>query len=281
MNMKRSLGMLALSAASLLGCDAGVGSVSFTSWGEEYIEQEIPADAFADGYSVKYTKFLIVVGEMKIADDAGEGESTPSYYLINHVEPGVKALTSFADLAAADYTSASYTMGAANAAMDLKLVGGVTQADADMMKASAYHLYVEGNLSKGGVSKSFKWGFSSQTHLEECEGELDGKKVVGVVVTDGGDDVVELTIHGDHLFYDDLQSPAALVRGDVIFAADTNMDNAIDMAELEAVKLTSLLTGQYGTGGVAGVNDLKAFVSFLSKTVGHWRGEGECFIKDS
>lgn len=275
--MKRALSITAI-AGSLIGCgDEGVGSVVFTTWGEEYIEQGIPADAFADGYSVKYTKFLIVLGQVVIDGELGTA-STPEYFLVNQVEPGVKPIVTFDALDAGSYTRASYVMGAASPSVNLQLVGGATQSDADRMKQNGYHLYVEGTLEKGGMSKSFAWGFSESTTLEECEGDVDGKLVQGVVVTDGGKDVVELTIHGDHLFYDDLQSPSAVVRGDVIFAADANMDDVIDMAELEAVKLTTLPSGQYGTGGVAGVDDLGAFVSFLSKTVGHWRGEGECFI---
>jgi hypothetical protein len=130
------------------------------------------------------------------------------------------------------------------------------------------------------MAKTFKWGFSEPTLLDECEGERDGKLTPGVVVTEGGTDAVELTIHGDHFFYDDLQSADAKVRGDAIFNADANMDGAVDLAELDAVALTTLPAGQYGTGGASDVNDLGAFVRFLSRTLGHYRGEGECFVKD-
>ena len=36
----------------------GVGQVSLTTWGEDFIEQEIPATLFEDGFSVRYSKFL-------------------------------------------------------------------------------------------------------------------------------------------------------------------------------------------------------------------------------
>ena len=45
--MKRWLGILAAGAA-LAGCGGGQGSVEFTTWGEDYIETQIPASVFAD-----------------------------------------------------------------------------------------------------------------------------------------------------------------------------------------------------------------------------------------
>jgi hypothetical protein len=51
------------------------------------------------------------------------------------------------------------------------------------------------------------------------------------------------------------------------------------MEELTRVKLAAIPreNGPYGTGSAAGINDLGAFVTALSRTVGHFRGEGECF----
>ena len=98
-------------------------------------------------------------------------------------------------------------------------------------------------------------------------------------MTEGGNDSIELTIHGDHFFYDDLQAADAVVRGEAVFAADADNDGEVTLAELAQVRLVDLPADQYGTGGVDGVDDLGAFIEFLSRTVGHYRGEGECFLK--
>lgn len=277
--MKRAL-LAGLVGLAGVGCDdaAGKGSVSFTTWGEEYIEQQIPADELEDGYSVKYSKFLISIGHIRIADDAGEvaAEDT-SFYLVDHTEPGVKDVVRFDGLDEGNYTLVSYETSPSPNGAFIK-VGRVTDADVALMASNAYHAYVEGTLTDpNGAQKTFKWGFSVPTLLDECEGERDGKLTPGVVVTDGGDDAVELTVHGDHFFYDDLQSASAVVRGEAIFMADTNMDGAIDLAELDATPLPAM---HYGTGGASDVNDLGAFVRFLSRTLGHFRGEGECFVKN-
>jgi hypothetical protein len=265
---------------SAVGCEDGTGkgSVTFTSWGEEYIEQEIPAAEFEDGYSVKYSKFLISIGNIRIADDAGAvaAEDT-TFYLFDHTEAGVKDVVKFEDLDEGSYTLVSYETSPSPDGAFTK-VGKVTDADVQLMAMNNYHAYVEGTLTDPmGATKTFKWGFSVPTLLDECEGERDGKLTPGVVVTDGGDDAVELTIHGDHFFYDDLQSASAVVRGEAIFLADANMDGAVELSELDATPLPAI---HYGTGGASDVNDLGAFVRFLSRTLGHYRGEGECFVKN-
>jgi len=280
-----SFGSLVLSAFALVACgdDTGTpsgeeGAITFTSWGEEYIEQEIPADIFEDGYSIHYDKFLVLISNITVADEEGNvAASDENAYLINHTEAGVKEIVKFEGLEAKNYTLVHYETSPA-AREKIQLVGGATEADADMMASEQYHVYIEGTLSKGGESKTFKWGFGIPTLLDECEGEIDGKLTEGAVVTSGGDDVIELTIHGDHFFYDDLQSPDAVVRGDAVFNADADMDDVVTQAELAAIPLVDLPANQYGTGGVEGVNDLGAFVSFLSRTIGHFRGEGECFL---
>ncbi|NUP13494.1 MAG: hypothetical protein HOW73_46240 [Polyangiaceae bacterium] len=258
----------------------GEGSVTFTTWGEEYIEQEIPADTFEDGYSITYDKFLVLIGNIVIADDAGaEAARHDGFFLINHTEPGTKELITFDGLEAKPYTLVSYETSPA-AAANIEPVGAATQADVDFMASEGFHVYIEGTISNGTDSKTFKWGFGVPTLLDECEGEIDGKLTEGVLVTNGGDDVVELTIHGDHFFYDDLQSPDAVVRGDAVFNADADGDGEVTRQELAAVSLIDLPPDQYGTGGVDAVNDLDAFIEFLSRTIGHYRGEGECFLTD-
>ncbi len=101
-------------------------------------------------------------------------------------------------------------------------------------------------------------------------------------MTNGGTDEVQLTIHGDHLFYDDLQASNAKVRFTALSKADANGDSKLTLDELAAVRLTMIAAedGTFGTGAAANVNTLRDFVTDLTRTVGHFRGEGECFAKD-
>ncbi len=133
--------------------------------------------------------------------------------------------------------------------------------------------------TKGGVTKKYTWGFKTATSYRQCKARVGGKEVEGLVVTNGGTDNPQITIHGDHLYYDDLQDPDSKVRFDNIAAADGDNDGIITLEELSRVELAKIPKekGPYGTGSARGINDLEAFHTALSRTVGHWRGEGECF----
>ena len=150
-----------LCAASLAlfapACDSespsGSGAITFTSWGEEYIEVELPTSEFEDGFSVTFDKFLVLVGNISVADDAGAiAASDERFFLLDHKEAGVKELVKFEGLAAGSYTVVSYeTSPAARDA--ITPVGSVSAADADMMASMGYHVYVEGTLT-GSPAKS-------------------------------------------------------------------------------------------------------------------------------
>ncbi|MBX3193067.1 MAG: hypothetical protein KF819_39145 [Labilithrix sp.] len=256
----------------------GAGTVAFTVYGEDYIEKEIPAEDVEDGYTIKFTRFLIAVHEVSVAEEGREPAAKMSESKIFDMhKPGDRPVITFKDLPGKPYTHVSFRIGPPTAASVPS--EGATEADKALMTAEGFSVYAEGTVSKDAATKSFKWGFKTNTLYDRCEGEIAGKKTEGVVVTNGGTDTVQITIHGDHLFYDDLQSPDAKVRVGNVFAADANGDGEITLDELAAVKLTAIPTGQgtYGTGSAAGINDLRAFHEALTRTIGHFRGEGECF----
>lgn len=271
----------ALGAAALLatGCsEDGAGSVAFTTWGEEYIEQEIPASDFTDGWRVTFQKFLVVIRDVTIADrDGNIGAQMQGSVLVDHKLPGSKPVVSFEDLEAKPWERVSFEVAPASAATRLE---GATEEDRQLMLDGGASVHAEGQIEKAGVMKSFRWAFTGATAYRECRGERDGKETEGVLVTNGGTEPVELTIHGDHLFYDDLQAHAAVLRGDAIAAADADMDGEVTLAELTAVRLVEIPEGSYGTGSAGHIDDLGAFVAALSRTVGHFRGEGECISGD-
>src|SRR5262245_13284252 len=76
-------------SAAACGSDEGEpGTVQLTVWGEEYIEEEIPADVFADGWTVHFETFLVVIGDVTVAGGPGSGASLPSAQLLDLVTPG-------------------------------------------------------------------------------------------------------------------------------------------------------------------------------------------------
>ena len=53
--------------AALAACAPGEGSLELRIWGEAYIEEQIPAAAFVDGWTLTYDAFLVSVGALRLA----------------------------------------------------------------------------------------------------------------------------------------------------------------------------------------------------------------------
>ncbi len=269
-------------ALALGGCsddDAGTGDVEFTVWGEAYIEEGIPAGAFEDGWSVEFSKFLIVLGGVTVADEsAGEGAELGESRLFDLVKKGPHDVGHLEGLEARAWDAVGYEVRAIDG--DTGRHSSASTGDRELMRDGGYSVYVAGAATEGSVTKTFAWGFERSTRYASCVSESDGREVPGIVVTNGRTESVEHTIHGDHFFYDDLASPDAVLRFDPMAAADANDDGEVTLAELTAVKLVDVAEGTYGTGSAGHVDDLGAFVRELTRTLGHFRGEGHCVASD-
>ncbi|NOK34675.1 hypothetical protein HMI49_15860 [Corallococcus exercitus] len=266
--------LMGVSCLALVACSSGQGNVTFTTYGEDFIEKQIPASAFEDGWSVKYDKFLVKLGEVKVANHEGETAAEQTAAKVYDVHrPGPVDVATFNDLSSEEWDEVSYAIAPVADAT----AGNADAEDVARMNTEGWSVYVEGTATKGTATKRFHWGFATNTLYEHCENEDIGN---GVTVPKGGTETVQLTIHGDHLFFDDLQSSDAKMRFDAIAAADSagivGPDGEITLDELGLVDLTSLPSNQYGTGGAGSVRTLRDFVTALVRTVGHYRGEGEC-----
>jgi hypothetical protein len=273
---------LSLAAAALAGCGddgaSGTGSVAFSTWGEDYIEQEIPAADLEDGWSIQFHRFLLVLRNVTVADrDGNVGARMQGSILVDHTAPGAKPVATFHDLEAGPWERVSYEIGPPDADTAL---AGATEADGELMRGAGASVHVEATARMGDAEKRIDWTFTAATRYADCAGEKDGKPTQGVLVTNGGTDTVELTIHGDHFFYDDLQAASAKRRFGPIAAADADDDGEVTLEELAAVRLVEIEEGPYGTGSAGNVDDLGAFVAALARTLGHFRGEGECTSGD-
>lgn len=289
--LRRNAFALGLVGLLVVACSSdpdstGKGTEKFSTWGEEYIEQGIPVapgpdddSGFTDGWSLKYAKFLVNFSNIRVADAAGNVVAQmdkPRF--VDNVKPGVKELIVFPDLDAKAYSQVSYEIKTASA--DSEIVGGADPADLAMMVQSGYSVYVEGSATKAGVTKTFKWGFKTQTSYNDCHAaEENGISTVGVVVTNNQTDESQLTTHGDHFFYDSLQSgdnaKKTLLRFEEKAAADADGNGEITLPELCAKNIDPAV---YNTSGLPGAT-VGDFVISLARTIGHFRGEGECTVK--
>jgi hypothetical protein len=273
--------------AGAVGCgdaNAGSGVVRITTWGEQYIEQGLPSEDFLDAWSVKYSKFLVTYRHVILADEEGRVVANLDHPLVYDMtvksKAGPKTLASF-EVEAKSWPNLSYQLGPITA--DAAPGAGTSTGDVALLQSLHASLYVEGDaLSPTGKRKTFSWSFSPATLFEHCHATQAGKDVEGVLVTNGGTQEVELTLHGDHLFYDDLQSEQAGLRFGAIADADANDDGQITLAEMDDVPLYTIPfeKGSYGTGALGNVNTLGQYLRTLARTIGHYRGEGSCSAKE-
>lgn len=256
---------------SLTACNP-ISVLKVTTWGEAFIEDGIPATAFEDGWSVKFTKFLVVLQGAAIADGQGVvGAEQPGAKAYDLVKKGPVEVFS-ATAPAKAYEVVRYAVGPDSNA----LAANIDDQDLALLKSRTASLIVIGSGTKAGVTRSFEWSFTNNTLYDACErAENMGK---GVTLVPGKEVTVQLTLHGDHFFYDQLGDGAKL-RFEAIANADGNGDNKVTLDELAVVQLTSLPQGQYGTAGAANVRNLKDFVTQQTRSLGHYEGEGHCTPK--
>jgi hypothetical protein len=277
-----ALGCLALACGSNDPTGSGgEGTLSFTTWGEGYIEDEIPADpdgGFVDGWSLKYEKFLVNFQNIRVADAKGDVAASMDGSMLfdNHVKD-IKTIIDFDHLEAKAWNEVSYEI--APVTDDTELSGSASEADKQLMIDGGYSLYVEATAEKDDVTKHFAWGFAIGTKYSNCHSDQNGREEYGVIVTNNGDLEVQLTTHGDHLYYDRLQAspdPAVVtsLRFDALAAADADEDGELTLEELDAEPIDVRL---YDPSGLRATTH-GAFVTQLARTVGHFRGEGECNI---
>jgi hypothetical protein len=234
---------LLLSALPLLAaCGAGEWQVSL--WGEDFIEQGIPSEVFADGCSATFTEFLVTLDGAALLDGDGDVVGEIDGGSFDLAPPGPVSVGAV-DVPAGTYTAARFV---------------VASGGGEAVRAA-------GALSCGEDSVAFDWSFPAEATYD-CAPD-------GLTIAAGGVGQTELTIHGDHLFYDGLEDPEAEVRGQALVDADADGDGTLTLAELEAVAVAPL---GYSVGRYSEVTDLAAFVGQLTRTLGHVDGEGHCDV---
>lgn len=285
--------MLALLGAASAGCgdngdptgSGGEGAVSFTTWGEAYVEQGIPPDpdglvGFVDGWTVTYEHFLVNFADITVADEIGTvAARMPGGKLFDNHVPGVKSIVDFDGVAAEAYTRVSYAIvpptdeGEVDASVEPDL--------RQRMIEEGFSVYVEANAARGEETHHFAWGFPISTRYVDCHSQQGGRDEEGFVVTNNTTLRAELTTHGDHLYYDRLQSsPDPAVQTSLRFdaiAAAAGGRTEITLEDLDAVSMATLV-GTYDLSGIR-ARTLGEFVTHLVRTVGHFRGEGECDVE--
>jgi hypothetical protein len=290
--------VLSILCAMVIGCggedtSGGAGALAVRITGEDAaktgfpVEEEGEAIAFADGWTVQFSKVLVSLGALDVrgADGAVAIESQGRWVADLHA--GDASLPVFEGLAARRWERFGYEIAAPDAST--VTLGGVAQADVQAMIDGKFNYWIEGTATKGGDTYTFAWGLSNATRNTRCTNGLDGTD--GVVIRSNTTTEAEITIHLDHLFWDTLGTEEASLRFDALAAA-AEADKEISLEDLATQKLSDLkgLDGMplvdaegkpvvYNPGSVPlASQDLLSFMLASSASMGHLNGEGLCTV---
>lgn len=261
-----------------LACGDEPGQLSVTTYGEDFIEVEIPTasgpddEGFVDGYRLEYSRFLLALGPIRVADRSDAvGAELDQQQIFDLTAPGPHPVIAFEEIDAQRWDRISVEVGPASNAV----AGNATAADVELMNTNGYSSHVEGTATNGQDTYTFTWSFSTDTLYTDCQ---DANGQMGVVVPTGGSANMEITVHGDHFVYDDLQADDAVLRFQALADADAqgDGDGEITLEELDAVTLDRLSADQYGTGGDGSIVTLRDYLETLSRNLLHFQGEGDC-----
>jgi hypothetical protein len=277
--MTPTLSLLLLgTAAALSACSDDTpadGDIAAVVYGEDYIEEMIPSELFADGWTVSYSKFLVSLGALRAqAGHDTEEIGTTDYKIYDLSLPSNGEGFAIGTFAAAGgtYDHFGYQIRPDPTAT----AGNADAEDIATFQAAGYSLWLVGTATKGAETRTFDWGFTMKLEYSHCAGEEPA-------VLDGGTLAVQATIHGDHVFYDDLTSPEPNMAFQLVADADgkdgTAPDGSITAAELTATDIRTQQRYQVGsTTDLAGAEivNLHQFIQHQVTTVGHFNGEGHC-----
>ena len=252
----------ALAGALLPGCGedeaSGEGIWGLRIYGEPFIEEGIPASAFTDGWAVRFDHFYVVVSGLK-----APGVTFDGAYVFDLARPsgGAGHPITEAMIAAGHHPTLGYAIRPVSAATPANVDAPVAEA----LVAGGFSMQVEGEATRGDEARRFAWRFATATTYTACETDQH--------LADGGRIESQLTVHADHLFYDDLDSAEPGLAFDLIAGADADGDGLVTEVELAAVDLATQERYQVGSRPIT---DLWRFIEQQATTVGHIDGEGHC-----
>jgi hypothetical protein len=238
--------------------DPGQATLRITAYGEEFIEDRIPAEVLVDGWEIDFSRFLVALREVEVDGEALEGTFVVD---LTRGSGGDGHELGMVTLPAEGRPLVGFRVAPVEAATPVS----ATEDDVAQLVDMGASIWVEGAATKGGETVSFSWAFETDTHYVDCQSTAE--------LLEGRAASSQLTIHADHLFYDDLDSPTPNVAFDLIAGADRNADGEVTADELWETDITGLARYQVGSRDVT---DLWSFIEVQTSTVGHIDGEGHC-----
>jgi hypothetical protein len=229
-----------------------------------------------DGWTIKVAKFLVSVSAVTIQGDDGVLVASATGQVVDQAKPGAKLLLTSGARTARPWEQVSFQIGPAT--VD-SLGVDVPEPDLSFMTKGGLTLYLEASATKVSEKKQLKWSFTPDTLYSDCQGDLNGVNVRGLIVPANGKDSADIVMRVDSFFSEKLDGTGAL-KFTSLAVADQDINGEVTLEELSAVTLEKARednNGTYDVGAATDVTDLKTFVSGLAdKIVGSYRTKGTC-----
>ena len=285
--MAAMLAVVGLAGCSDDGDSSGDGNLSVLLSAEDTIPNGIPSgngdEEITDGYSATFDRYIIALGLVDMSQlDATNRQTSSVVSVADYVSlPTTNPeLTAFNGIVEGQYTEFGFSTPAPDA--NVLNVNSVAQSDVDAMIANGWSYIIEGRLTRvsDGATRDFLIEAAVPTTYTACAVE---DLEPGVNVSRNAS--VDITMHGDHLFFNGFPEEEGAVNRQAQWMwdiADTNGDEVLTRVDFEAATDIGTLfpsppAGDYElTGGPLPINTAWDFVRAQLGTQGHIFGEGEC-----
>jgi hypothetical protein len=205
----------------------------------------------ADGWAITFERVLISIGRASLDGDRCSVYSDADYGRVLSLigGPDRQKISEGYALGTCDFG-----FGIGNASADSLLGVGTTSDDFDFLRTagsdryggpSGISLFVAGRAKKAAQGLSFAWAFRGRARYRECENTVDGVVERGLSLEQDGDVTVDVTLHAEALFAEDLAARDSALRFDPIASADAlgDGDGDVSLEELSLVPLSDLRSG--------------------------------------
>ena len=284
----------ALIAALFAGCGSdstggsGDGNLSVLIQAEESIPDGLEAgdgeENIRDGFDISYSRYIVTLGNVAMSQlDGGDFQSSAVVVVVDltSLPSTLPELTAFDGIPTGQYSSFGFETPPADT--EVVNLNSVDEAAIEAMIANGWSYIIEGTITQvsDGASKSFLISADVPSVYRDCavEGLAPGVNV-------SSNSSVDITLHGDHLFFNGFPEE----EGNVVRLAqwlwdieDVDSDDVLTQADFEAATDIATLypsppAGVYElTGGpITPITSAWDFIRAQLGTQGHIFGEGEC-----
>ena len=284
--------MIYLAAAlSIAGCDSsstggsGNGNLSVLLEAEETIVDGLQngdeEENIRDGFDVSFSRYVVAIGMVATSQLDGANPQTDPLVVVadfKSLPTTSPELTAFAGIPTGQYTSFGFETPAPDDTASN--FNEVPEADYDAMIANDWSYIIEGTITRvsDDASKNFLIQADVPTVYRDCA--VDGMEP-GVSVSSNSS--VDITLHGDHLFFNGFPDEEASVQRLAQWLwdiEDSNGNEVLDKPDFQAATNVEELFPQptytLGGGPISPIENAWDFVRAQLGTQGHIFGEGEC-----